>query len=132
MTSRIAQMEEWVSRIDERAPRSRKNGSPCSATAFEALAAVNGELEEGRFLQEMVVSPDKLDVSEELTRLMHLERRAISLKSGPTRTRLTSRFRNASAKSPPAATKFRTPRRPPCGGLQERTGKVPRAGRNLE
>ena len=41
----------------------------------EALAAVNGELEEGRFLQEMVVLSDKLDVSEELTRLhAHLER----------------------------------------------------------
>ena len=41
----------------------------------EALAAVNGELEEGRFLQEVVILADKLDVSEELTRLhAHLER----------------------------------------------------------
>ena len=41
----------------------------------EALAAVNGELEEGRFLQDMVVLSDTRDVSEELTRLhAHLER----------------------------------------------------------
>ena len=44
--------------------------------SFQAIRiAVNGELEEGRFLQEMVVLSDKLDVSEELTRLhAHLER----------------------------------------------------------
>ena len=41
----------------------------------EALSAVSGELEEGRFLQEVVILADKLDVSEELTRLhAHLER----------------------------------------------------------
>ena len=44
--------------------------------SFQAIRiAVNGELEESRFLQEMVVLSDKLDVSEELTRLhAHLER----------------------------------------------------------
>ena len=81
----------------------------------EALAAVNGELEEGRFLQEMVVLSDKLDVSEELSpaSMPIWNAYAISLKSGPTPDGAsTSRFRNASAKSPPAATKFRTPRRP--------------------
>ena len=111
MTSRIAQMEEWVSRIDERAPEIKEERfAVLRERLSEALAAVNGELEEGRFLQEMVVLSDKLDVSEELTRL---HARAISLKSGPTPDgALTSRFRSASAKLPPAATKFRTPRRP--------------------
>ena len=86
MASRIAQMEEWVSRIDERelvdvikkalpAKVLNKKGHPAKQT-FQALRiAVNGELEESRFLQEMVVLSDKLDVSEELTRLhAHLER----------------------------------------------------------
>ena len=76
MTSRIAQMEEWVSRIDERAPEIKEERfAVLRERLSEALAAVNGELEEGRFLQEMVVLADKLDVSEELTRLhAHLER----------------------------------------------------------
>ena len=76
MTSRIAQMEEWVSRIDERAPEIKEERfAVLRERLSEALAAVNGELEEGRFLQEMVVLSDKLDVSEELTRLhAHLER----------------------------------------------------------
>ena len=76
MTSRIAQMEEWVSRIDERAPEIKEERFAVRRERLsEALAAVNGELEEGRFLQEMVVLSDKLDVSEELTRLhAHLER----------------------------------------------------------
>ena len=76
MTSRIAQMEEWVSRIDERAPEIKEERfAVLRERLSEALAAVNGELEEGRFLQEMVVLSDKLDVSEDLTRLhAHLER----------------------------------------------------------
>ena len=56
MTSRIAQMEEWVSRIDERAPEIKEERfAVLRERLSEALAAVNGELEEGRFLQEMVV-----------------------------------------------------------------------------
>ena len=76
MASRIAQMEEWVSRIDERAPEIKEGRfAVLRERLSEALAAVNGELEESRFLQEMVVLSDKLDVSEELTRLhAHLER----------------------------------------------------------
>ena len=115
MASRIAQMEEWVSRIDERAPEIKEERfAVLRERLSEALAAVNGELEESRFLQEMVVLSDKLDVSEELTRLhAHLERLRDLLEIGPTPDGAsTSRFRNASAKSPPAATRFRTPRRP--------------------
>lgn len=51
MTSRIAQMEEWVSRIDERAPEIKEERfAVLRERLSEALAAVNGELEEGRFL----------------------------------------------------------------------------------
>ena len=109
MTSRIAQMEEWVSRIDERAPEIKEERfAVLRERLSEALAAVNGELEEGRFLQEMVVLSDKLDVSEELTGLhAHLER----LRDLHLRQQNSGR-----------------PDVPPCGGLQERTGKMPRAG----
>ena len=110
MTSRIAQMEEWVSRIDERAPEIKEERfAVLRERLSEALAAVNGELEEGRFLQEMVVLSDKLDVSEELTRLhAHLERLRDLLEIGTD----AGRRLDFTLQEPPAATKFRTPRRP--------------------
>ena len=76
MHSRILRMEEWTGLIAERAPEIKEERfAVLRERLSEALAAVNGELEEGRFLQEMVVLSDKLDVSEELTRLhAHLER----------------------------------------------------------
>ena len=49
----------------------------------EALAAVGQEPEEGRFLQEITLLADRLDVSEELTRLdTHLERLRELLEAG--------------------------------------------------
>ena len=132
MTSRIAQMEEWVSRIDERAPEIKEERfAVLRERLSEALAAVNGELEEGRFLQEMVVLSDKLDVSEELARLhAHLERLRDLLEIGTDAGRrldftLQECFREIATcgnKIQDAQTS------PPCGGLQERTGKMPRAG----
>ncbi|HIW78074.1 MAG TPA: YicC family protein [Candidatus Bilophila faecipullorum] len=76
MAARIGAMETWVSRIEERAPAIKEERfAVLRERLAEALGAVNGELEEGRFLQEMVILADKLDVSEELTRLhAHLER----------------------------------------------------------
>lgn len=115
MTSRIAQMEEWVSRIDERAPEIKEERfAVLRERLSEALAAVNGELEEGRFLQEMSSSRTSSTSAKNSPASMPIWNAcAISLKSGPTPDgALTSRFRSASAKSPPAATKFRTPRRP--------------------
>ena len=45
MTSRIAQMEEWVSRIDERAPEIKEERfAVLRERLSEALAAVNGDL----------------------------------------------------------------------------------------
>ena len=75
MTSRIAQMEEWVSRIDERAPEIKEERAAVMRERLnEALEAVNG-LDENRFLQEITILADRLDVTEELTRLhTHLAR----------------------------------------------------------
>ena len=75
MTSRIAQMEEWVSRIDERAPEIKEERAAVMRERLnEALESVNG-LDENRFLQEVTILADRLDVTEELTRLhTHLAR----------------------------------------------------------
>lgn len=76
MEARIAAMEEWLSRIDARAPAIKEERlAALRERLSEALGNVGGELEEGRFLQEAVILADRLDVSEELTRLhAHLER----------------------------------------------------------
>ena len=81
---RFSRMAEWISAIEERAP-------DIKAARFEQvrerlsdmLGNLGGELDEGRFLQEMVVMADKLDVTEELTRLhSHLLRLASLMESG--------------------------------------------------
>lgn len=84
MAARIDAMETWVSRIEERAPVIKEERfAVLRERLAEALGAVNGELEEGRFLQEMVILADRLDVSEELTRLhAHLERLRDLLETG--------------------------------------------------
>lgn len=82
--SRILRLEEWVSRLVERAPDIREERfSLLRERLGDALAALGGDMEEGRLLQEMVILADKLDVSEELTRLSaHLERLRELLSSG--------------------------------------------------
>jgi uncharacterized protein (TIGR00255 family) len=76
LRSRILRMEEWIARIEERAPFVKEErGRQMRERLHEGLQSLNAGLEEGRFLQEMVILCDKLDVSEELTRLRaHLER----------------------------------------------------------
>ncbi len=77
LQSRIAKIQDWVEELDQRAPAVREERLALLRDRLaEALAAVGGpELEEGRFLQEMVILVDRLDVSEELIRLhVHLER----------------------------------------------------------
>jgi len=73
---RILRMEEWLARIEERAPAVKEERRrQVRERLQEALQSLNAELDEGRFLQEFVILCDKLDVSEELTRLRtHLER----------------------------------------------------------
>jgi len=74
--SRILRMEEWLARIEERAPDVKEDRRrQVRERLQESLQSLNAELDESRFLQEIVILCDKLDVSEELTRLRtHLER----------------------------------------------------------
>lgn len=85
LSSRILRLEEWVEHIATRAPeireerftlmRERLNEALSNALRGLLRGEASGEMEETRFLQEMVVLADKLDVSEELTRLSaHLDR----------------------------------------------------------
>ncbi len=77
LEARISQMEDWLERLDERAPEIKEERFAVLRERLnDALAAAGSpEIEEGRFLQEMVIVADRLDVSEELTRLhAHLER----------------------------------------------------------
>jgi uncharacterized protein (TIGR00255 family) len=74
--SRILRMEEWLARIDERAPTVKEERrQQVRERLQESMQSLNVDLDEGRFLQEIVILCDKLDISEELTRLRtHLER----------------------------------------------------------
>lgn len=76
MNSRILRMEEWTDIIEERAPaiKEERTNTVCERLT-DILAQQGAELDEGRFLQEIVILADKVDVSEELTRLRtHLDR----------------------------------------------------------
>lgn len=76
LVARILRLEEWVARIEDRAPDIREERfDALRDRVSDLLAGLNAELDEGRLLQELVILTDKLDVSEELTRLRaHLER----------------------------------------------------------
>ena len=76
LLTRILRMEEWVQRIRERAPSIKEERFiQVRERLDEALERHGTELDEARFLQEIVLLADKLDVSEELTRLaVHLDR----------------------------------------------------------
>ncbi|MBQ3060278.1 MAG: YicC family protein [Desulfovibrio sp.] len=84
MYSRILRMEEWTELIMERAPAIKEERSQQMRERLgEALSQYGQELEETRLLQEVVILADRLDVSEELTRLAtHLERLRHLLQSG--------------------------------------------------
>jgi uncharacterized protein (TIGR00255 family) len=84
LLSRILRLEEWLARIEERAPRVREERlNSLRRRLTEALQAANAELDEARWLQEVVILCDKLDVSEELARLnAHLERLRELLEAG--------------------------------------------------
>ncbi len=76
MNSRILRMEEWTGIIEERAPSIKEERAAAVRERLSEILVQNGsELDESRFLQEVVILADKLDVTEELTRLRtHLER----------------------------------------------------------
>ena len=76
MNARLLRMEEWSDIIEERAPVIKEERSTQVRERLSEILAQHGaELDEGRFLQEMVILADKVDVSEEITRLRtHLNR----------------------------------------------------------
>lgn len=84
MHSRILRMQEWTGLIAERAPAIKEErANTLRERLGEVLAQSEQELEETRLLQEVVILADRLDVSEELTRLnTHLERLGNLLQSG--------------------------------------------------
>lgn len=75
ITSRILRMQERVNNIEARAPEIKQDRfDQLHERIDQILENHRMELEEGRFLQEIAILADKLDVSEELTRLnSHLE-----------------------------------------------------------
>ena len=81
---RIARMEEWLSFIAEQAPEIKEERfATVRERVDEVLDQYGQNLDESRFLQEVALLVDKLDVSEEITRLSaHLERLRELLASG--------------------------------------------------
>jgi uncharacterized protein (TIGR00255 family) len=84
IAARLLLMREWVDLIEARAPQIKEERfSSLRARLAELLATMESRLDEGRFLQEITILADKLDVSEELTRLKtHLERLSELLHQG--------------------------------------------------
>ncbi len=84
MRARVLRMEEWTELIAGRAPAiKQERADTLRERISEAMATLGTELEEGRFLQEITLLADRLDVSEELTRLQtHLDRLRELLESG--------------------------------------------------
>jgi uncharacterized protein (TIGR00255 family) len=76
LLARILRMEQWTHILKERAPIIKEERFAQVRERLEAaLEQLGSSLDEGRFLQEIVLLADKLDVSEELARLSaHLER----------------------------------------------------------
>ena len=81
---RLVRMEEWVARIHERAPDIKEERfATVRERLSELLERCGQDLDESRFLQEIALMADRLDVSEELTRLAaHFERFRALLSQG--------------------------------------------------
>ena len=81
---RFSRMAEWISAIEERAPEVKQaRFEQVRDRLSDMLSNLGAELEESRFLQEVVIMADKLDVTEELIRLhSHLLRLASLMESG--------------------------------------------------
>ena len=84
LEARFSRMAEWISAIEERAPEVKAaRFEQVRERLTDMLNSLGGELEENRFLQEVVILADKLDVTEELIRLhSHLVRLASLMESG--------------------------------------------------
>ena len=75
LMERILRMQEWVEHLKEQAPSLKEERfNALRERTDEMLARYSLELEESRFLQEITILSDRVDVSEELTRLAsHLD-----------------------------------------------------------
>lgn len=77
LLARILRLEQWTDILRDRAPAIKNERSEAlrERISVELSVLSLGDLAETRFLQESVILMDKLDVTEELTRLStHLER----------------------------------------------------------
>lgn len=76
LQARITRMEEWTELFSEKAPEIKEDRIAILKERLgQILEGSNAALDESRYLQEVVILTDRLDVSEELTRLFaHLER----------------------------------------------------------
>ena len=84
LDARLRRMEAWTEKLASAAPVIKKERAEAlRARIGELLASEGLALEEGRYLQEVAVLMDRLDVSEELTRLSaHLARLRELLREG--------------------------------------------------
>ena len=84
LDARIRRMEEWTEQLAAFAPAiKQERAEALRARVAEVLEPDGVPLEEARFLQEVAVLMDRLDVSEELTRLSaHLARLRELLRGG--------------------------------------------------
>lgn len=84
LAARFAELESLLARIRERVPQVLADKSASLVERIRALVEQAGvELSDERVIQEVAILADKLDVSEELTRLsMHLARMAKVLQGG--------------------------------------------------
>ncbi len=73
---RFAKMREWLNQINDRAPEVKESRfQVVRERVQEVLQRMEVSFDENRFLQEIVLIADKLDVSEECTRLdAHIKR----------------------------------------------------------
>lgn len=76
LEERIRQMSDWTQVIEQAAPAIKEDRAQILRERISSQLMENDlELSEDRFLQEIVILADRLDVSEEITRLQsHLER----------------------------------------------------------
>lgn len=84
LLARVLRLEQWTDILRERAPAIKEERAEnLRERITEEVASLSlGELAETRFLQEAVILLDRLDVTEELTRLAtHLERMRELLRS---------------------------------------------------
>lgn len=81
---RFGKMRDWLGEINGKAPEVKEQRFQVVRERIqEALQAVDSALDENRFLQEIVIMADRLDVSEECTRLdVHLKRLSELMEQG--------------------------------------------------